>query len=293
MDAPSNFPLFADERPDNEQPWSAYPASDPSQAAQILQPQPDWNESPNWPAPTKQQPNRQTDEDDDEEVGTVRLPRVLIVAGAVILLGLVINLIITFFADGPGGALRWLVPPAVALITAMIVALMDAAGPNTRAPGRFDVSIVIAIIVVLAGVGVGGFALTAGVEYVGGYLTGNESGQDRLIKPVAATGAGFTLTVENITYTGHFTRVEVELTNAGQQAATLALTNAATLAPADGTPLRADPSRSDWPGKLAPKATAHGTITFKGHLPNSAKTATLTLKSGTTTLAVPNLTLTN
>ena len=97
----------------------------------------------------------------------------------------------------------------------MIVALLDAAAPTNRAPSRLDVSIIIAIVVVLLGVGVGGFALTAGAEYVGGYLTGNESGEDRLIKPAAKAAGGLTVTVENVTYTSHFTRVEVKLTNTG------------------------------------------------------------------------------
>jgi hypothetical protein len=216
---------------------------------------------------------------------------VLLIAGAVILLGIAINLIITFLSNGPSGALRWLVPPAIALVAAMIVALMDAASSTPRAPSRLDVSIIIAILAVLIGVGVGGFALTAGAKYVGGYLTGNESGQDRLIKPVAKAGGGLTVTVENVTYTGHFTRVEVKLVNAGKESMNVPLD--ATLAGAEGEALRADASRSDWPGSIPASGTEHGTITFKGHLPESASTANLTLKSGGTTLTVPGLALSN
>ena len=229
----------------------------------------------------------------DEEVGTVRLLRVLLIAAFIIVLGLLINLTVTFLADGPGGALRWLIPPAIALVVAMIVALLDAAAPTNRAPGRLDVSIIIAIVVVLLGVGVGGFALTAGAQYVGGYLTGNESGEDRLIKPVAKPAGSLTVTVENVTYTSHFTRVEVKLTNAGKQPVSLPLTNTATIAGEDGSALRADTSRSQWPGSIPNGGSDHGTITFKGHLPDATTSATLTLKSGDAGVAVAGLTLSN
>ncbi|MFF0344423.1 hypothetical protein [Kribbella sp. NPDC004875] len=227
---------------------------------------------------------------DDEAVGTVRLPRVLIAAGGVIVLGLIVNLIVTFFSDGPSGALRWLVPPGIALVVGMVLALLDAAAPKDERPGRFDVSILIAIAVVLVGVGVGGFAVTAGTKYVAGYLTGNESGADRLIKPVAKTGSGITITVENVTYTSHFTRVEVAIRNAGKEPFTIPI-DGATFTAADGTALRADSGRSAWPGKIAAGGTEHGSITFKGHLPDSATAAALTFKSGNTTFAVSGVTL--
>ena len=203
-----------------------------------------------------------------------------------ILLGIIVNLIVTFLADGPDGALRWLVPPGIALVVAMVLALLDAATPTARRRGRLDVSVLVAIAVVLAGVGVGGFALTAGAEYVGGYLTGNESGEDRLIKPVAKAGSGITMTVENVTYTSHFTRVEVKLTSTAKEAVKIPI-DGTTFTAADGTVLRADPGKSSWPSRIAAGGTEHGTITFKGHLPDSADAAVLTFKSGSTTFAVP------
>ncbi|RZU15926.1 FHA domain-containing protein [Kribbella rubisoli] len=221
-----------------------------------------------------------------DAVGTVRLPRLLIVSAGIIVLGLIVNLIVTFLADGPGGALRWLVPPGIALVVAMVLALLDAAAPKDHRPGRLDVSILIAIAVVLVGVGVGGFVLTAGTEYVGGYLTGNESGEDRLVKPIAKPSGAVTVTVENVTYTSHFTRVEVMLANGAKEPVTIPIAGA-TFTAADGTALRADTRRSSWPSKVATGGTQHGTITFKGKLPDSADAAVLTLKSGETAFAVP------
>ncbi len=306
-DAPGNFPLFPDEpsypNTGEDAPWAVYPSADNPEPAGSpwevnnpppaqIDPQPHWNESASWPDTSRApQPDRRLPADDgSDEVGTVRLLRVLLIAGAVLVLGLVINLIITFLADGPGGALRWFVPPAIALVVAMIIALLDAAAPIGRAPSRLDVSVVIAIIVVLLGVGVGGFALTAGVEYVGGYLTGNESGEDRLIKPVAATGAGVTVTVQNVTYTSHFTRVDVTVKNAGKQAVKLPLGGSATFTGAEGNALHADAGRSQWPASIPAGGSKRGTITFKGRLPDATTTAVLTLKSG---IAVSRITLSN
>ncbi|TCC34620.1 FHA domain-containing protein [Kribbella sindirgiensis] len=228
----------------------------------------------------------------DDAVGTVRLSRVLVVAGAIVLLGIVVNLVVTFLADGPGGVLRWLVAPGIALVVAMVLALVDAARPTYHRPGRLDVSVLVAVAVVLVGVGVGGFALTAGAEYVGGYLTGNETGEDRLIKPVSKPGTGVTMTVENVTYTSHFTRVEVKLVNTSKEAITVPI-DGTTFTAADGTALRADPGRSAWPSRIAPGGTEHGTLTFKGHLPDSATAAVLTFKSGSTSFAISKITLSN
>ena len=309
-DAPGNFPLFPDEPSyegtDEDAPWAAYPSDNPEPANspwdQDNSPaaQPSWNESASWPDTSRAHqadrlpPTDRVGSDDDgsEEVGTVRLLRVLLIAGAVIVLGLVINLIVTFLADGPGGALRWFVPPAIALVLAMIIALLDAAAPKGRAPGRLDVSIVVAIVVVLVGVGVGGFALTAGAEYVGGYLTGNESGEARLIKPVAKTVDGLTVTVQNVTYTSHFTRVDLLVKNTGEQAVKLPLKGNATFTGGEGNALRADASRSQWPGSIPAGGSEHGTITFTGHLPDATTAAALTLKSGDTDVAVSGIVLT-
>ncbi|WP_406047658.1 FHA domain-containing protein [Kribbella sp. NBC_00889] len=223
---------------------------------------------------------------DPDEVGQVRLGRVLAVAGALLALGLLINLVVTFFSSGPGDPLRWLVPPVIALITAMVVALMDALSGQERSPGRFNVSVIVAIVVVLLGVGVGGFALTAAAQYAAGYFTGKESGEARLVKPVGKAFDGLTVTVENVTYTSHFTRVQLAVKNAGDQSVALPLDGNVALTGPEGNAIRADDSRSQWPGKFPSGGTEHGTITFTGHLPDNLTTATLTLKSGDAPVAV-------
>ncbi|TDD17197.1 FHA domain-containing protein [Kribbella turkmenica] len=242
------------------------------------------------PEPVRRKPEpvrRKPEPTAEPRPGHVRLVRVLLVAAAVLGLGLVLNLVASFVTAGTGGTLRWLVPPAIALIAAMVVALTDGFSSEDRpAGGRLDVPVMIAIVAVLFGVGVGGFALTAGAEYVTGYVTGKESGADRLLKPVAKTGAGLTVTVENVTYTSHFTRIEVVVSNGSDQSLSFPHENV-TFTAADGTSLKADGFRSEWPGSIAAGNVERGTVTFTGHLPEGLTTATLNLKSGDTTFAVP------
>ncbi|HET6985905.1 MAG TPA: hypothetical protein VFI00_04785, partial [Kribbella sp.] len=84
--------------------------------------------------------------------------------------------------------------------------------------------------------------------------------------------------------------VEVTVTNAGRQPVKLPLGGSATFTGAEGNALRADASRSQWPDSIPAGGSAHGTITFTGHLPDATTTAALTLKSG---VAVSGITLSN
>ena len=297
--------------------WAAYPSADNPEPARspwsaskrpaLTQPeggQANWAVSAGWPdsafeqqeqpspPPARQpEPVRRKPPTEPAHAGYVRLVRVLLVAAAVLGLGLLINLVATLFADGAGGMLRWLVPPTIALIAAMVVALLDAVSSEERpAGGRLDVPVIIAIVVVLVGVGVGGFALAAGGEYVAGYITGKESGEDRLLKPIAKTTAGLTVTVENVTYTSHFTRVEVAVSNGGDESLSLPLEGHAFTG-ADGNSLKADGFRSQWQDSISAGGVERGTITFKGHLPRGLDVATLTLRSGDAPIAVPGIAL--
>ncbi|MFC9690801.1 FHA domain-containing protein [Kribbella sp. NPDC056951] len=300
----------------NSASWPGYPSADYLESArsplsggdraQIAQPdtprnpypaRPDYPDYPDEPRNTRptprpaNRPERRTSE--SVEVGQVRLARVLAIAGAMLAVGLVINLIATFLADGPGGLLRWLIAPTLALLGAMTFAILDAVSPTEREPSRLDVSVIVAIIAVLLGVGVGGFAITSGAEYAAGYLTGNESGEDRLIKPVGKTTAGLTITVDNVTNTSHFTRIRLTVNNKGKDSVSLPLDGNATFTSAEGNSIRADGSRSNWPDEFAAGESTQGTIVFKGHLPKGQKTAVLTLRAGDPAIVISSIPLTN
>ena len=219
--------------------------------------------------------------------GRVRLVKVMIIAGLVEGIGLAANSIAAFVADHAGGLVRWLAPPALALITAMVVAVVQAVSKEPAAPTtsttrttaavgrRRGTPAAAAILVVLIVVGIGGFAAAAGVQYAAGYITGKESGENRLVAPVTKTGSGLVVTVQSVLYTAHFTRVELTVRNTSQTSLSLPLFGFCTFTGSDGTTLQADAFRSQWADTIPPGALQRGTITFKDHLPDTQTTASL------------------
>jgi hypothetical protein len=223
--------------------------------------------------------------------GRVRLVKVMLIAGVVEGIGLAANSIATFVADHAGGIVRWLAPPGLGLLAAMVVAVVEAvskepaaaSGPappsstgTTAVVGRRrGTPVAAAILVVLVVVGVGGFAVAAGVQYAAGYVTGKEAGQDRLVRPVTKSGGGLIVTVEHVFYTAHFTRVELTVKNTTQTSLSLPLFGFCTFTGSDGTTLQADTYRSQWANTIPPGALQRGTITFKDQLPDRLTSASL------------------
>jgi hypothetical protein len=219
--------------------------------------------------------------------GRVRLVKIMIIAGLVEGIGLAANSVAAFVADHAGGPVRWLAPPGLALITAMVVAVVQAVSKEpaasststtrtaTTAGRRRGTPAAAAILVVLVVVGIGGFAAAAGVQYAAGYITGKESGEDRLVREVSKSGSGLVLTVEQVVHTSHFTRLEVTVRNTTDSAIGLPLFGYCTLSASDGTTLEADSFRSHWTEQIPPGPLQRATITFPGHLPANQTTASL------------------
>ncbi|WP_344222096.1 FHA domain-containing protein [Kribbella sancticallisti] len=219
--------------------------------------------------------------------GRVRLVKVMVIAGVVEALGLAANSIAAFVADHAGGVVRWLVPPGLALLTAMVIAVIQAVSKepasapasNTRTTTavarRRGTPAAAAILVVLLVVGLGGFAVAAGVQYAAGYVTGKESGEDRLVRPITKSGSGLIATVEHVFHTAHFTRVELTVKNTTETSLSLPLFGFCTFTGSDGTTLEADTFRSQWSDTIPPGTLQRGTITFNGHLPAHLTTASL------------------
>jgi hypothetical protein len=144
-----------------------------------------------------------------------------------------------------------------------------------RQEERRGTPLALVLLIAFLVLGVGRFAVAAGVRYAAGYITGNEPGTDRLVKPVTVSEHGLTLTVERVTYTAHFTRVVLLAHNETGTSLSLPLFGNCVFAGDDGTTLEADGFRSRWSTTLAPGSLQRGTITFKGHLPDSVSRASL------------------
>jgi hypothetical protein len=216
-------------------------------------------------------------------VRRVAVGKTLLIAAVCAIIPLIGNVLASFLTTWTGAA-PWLVTPAVGVIVAMVTALVQAYSSNPtdhrppahngmyRAASR-GISLPLALATAVLVIGVGGFAVTEGVRYVVGYVTGNESGTNRLVHQTSASAGGLTVTVEGVTYTAHFTRVDVAARNTTGTTLSLPLFGYCVLTGHQGTTLAADPFRSRWSDSLAPGSFQRGTIVFKGHLPASVRRA--------------------
>jgi hypothetical protein len=227
-------------------------------------------------------------------VQRVELGRSLGVAALCALVPLAGNVAAAFLTDWTGVG-TWLVVPVVAVCVAMLIDLIQIFGsgdsgrrqpdgyrewpegrrPSRTVPERRGTSLPVALLMAILVLGVGGWGLVLGVRYAVGYVTGNESGSERLKQPARASDSGLTLTVQSVKHTAHFTRVDVAARNDTGISLTLPLFGNCRFVGGGGTTLEADPHKSRWPDGLAPGGSQRGTITFNGHLPDRAKRATL------------------
>jgi hypothetical protein len=213
--------------------------------------------------------------------------------------GLLVSVVIAFVNKNVSGPLTWVAPQAVGVGGAMLKAGIDWAaegkgddkdhddGPPQQY-GRYGSSgqyvaprygaastrgsrgtpVLVSILVALLVCGGGGLAIATGARYAFGYVTGKETGIDRLLRPVSAQSGELTLTVEHVVYTAHFTRVEVAVQNSGNSSISLPVYGYCTLIGNDGTVLQADPFRSQWSDTVPPGVQQRGTVTFPGQLPD-------------------------
>lgn len=143
-------------------------------------------------------------------------------------------------------------------------------------PGRRrGTSVLIAVLVLVLACGGGGFAVSAGARYAVGWVSGKESGPDRLAQPASGRSGNLTLTVGRVLDTAHFTRVELTVRNEGESSVYLPLSGNCVFTRDDGTVLEADGFRSQWSDTVPPGALQKGMVTFSGRLPRSAFRASL------------------
>jgi hypothetical protein len=223
------------------------------------------------------------------DVQRIAVGKVLLVAALCYLVGLAVNVGASFLTRWTGEA-SWLAAPIVGLVGAMLTALIDAYSSSDREtrrqpvpvgidqprlPERGGTPLPVVILVAMIVIGAGGLGLTLGVRYAVGYITGNESGVERLRRPASASVSGLSLTVQNVIYTDHFTTVGLQADNATGDTVVLPLFMNCLFRGADGTTLEADAFRSRWSEQVVPGSVQRGTITFSGHLPNSVLRASL------------------
>jgi hypothetical protein len=223
--------------------------------------------------------------------------KTLLIAGLCSLVPLGGNVVASFLTVWTGGR-SWLVVPVVGVCVAMLTALIQAFGSAPRPasrpqpaggqwpgeeypyrrygpPERRGLPLPAVLLIALVVIGGGGWALAQGVRYGVGYVTGNESGTEQLLRPVTGHAGDLALTVESVQRTAHFTRVRVVARNDAGITVTLPLFGNCVLVGSDHTTLQAESFKSRWSDSLSPGSQQRGTITFGGHLPASVRQAEL------------------
>ena len=244
------------------------------------------------PAPAPHRPGRR--------VSLVRVAVVGAVAESVLLAaGVLVQLLTDWTGSG-----EWLAIPLLGTVASLVTLVREAAtrprspdGGQTAAPSarggsvdgqpwsstaprpggrrRRQAPVGVGVLVALLVIGGGGLALTHGVATVSSFITGNQTGTERLAEPVTQTEQGVTLTVQSVEQTRSFTRVTVTVRNQLPDTITLPLYKNATLRDADGVTLAADSFRSSWTDTIASGQVSQGTLVFVGRLPDGPTTASL------------------
>jgi hypothetical protein len=230
-------------------------------------------------------------------VRRVPVGKTLLIAGVCALIPLFGNVAASFLTTRTGGG-SWLVVPVVGVAVAMVIALVQAFGsaeapaqgapapyqgqapPRGASPGyqpygkreQGGTPLLLALVIGLLVLGIGGVAVTQGVRFAVGYVTGNEPGTDRLVGQPTGRSNDLKITIEHVWHTRHFTRVQATTTNLGSS---VSLPLAFTHLIGGGKTLDAGQFRSDWPTDHPSGAVQSGTITFKGHLPSERTAASL------------------
>jgi len=207
--------------------------------------------------------------------------------------GTVLAVAVNFATEAGSNPLLWVAVVGLTLLAAFVPLLGRAAPepayrarptrygpPNQWSPGsgprrpRRRIPVLVAILSVVLVVGGCTGGVVYGARYGVGWVTGNESGEDRLAHAVSATAGVLTLTVQRVEFTRHFTRIQLTATNGGQDSLSLPEFHNCQLNGAGWT-LTADPQRSDWPVTVPPGGSIVGKIIFGGRPATGATTATL------------------
>ena len=165
----------------------------------------------------------------------------------------------------------WLLVPVLSVVVAVIGAFAHAS-VDTRFPTTAGVRprrgtlLPVAIAIVVVVLGLGGWAVTTGVRYAVSYVSGNQTGPDRLVAPEKIEKGHLVLQVDAIEQTRDFTRVQLTAINNAGNALGL-VPSYAQLRGTDGTTLPADSFRSRWAETVGDGAKQTGWIVFSAHLP--------------------------
>jgi hypothetical protein len=214
-----------------------------------------------------------------------REPRIWVMmawASGIEVVSVLVNALVTLAGAHSIGLLRWFLPIAGAVLFGVAQVLIEnarggrpATAPTHGRRGRGRAARWLIALVVLLLVGALGVAVTAGVRFATGWITGKELGDPVLIAPVSARAGGLGVTVNGVELTRHFTRVQVEVENQSEDTLSVPVFHNISLTADSKETLEADLDRSRWAANVPPGVAQRGTLIFSGHLPEGTTRASL------------------
>jgi hypothetical protein len=129
-------------------------------------------------------------------------------------------------------------------------------------PRRRGLPVLLGVLIMLVVCGGGVAGVTYAAQYVGSFVTGEETGTNVLVTPQSATVGALTLTVKAVTLTAHYTRVDMTAANAGNSEISLPVFDNCQLNSPNGRTLSGDEFRSHWTQSIPAGQTVSGTVVF-------------------------------
>jgi hypothetical protein len=202
----------------------------------------------------------------------------------------------------------WALVVVLTLLAGLLAALLDRAPAGHDAPARAPQPVgpgggfvaprpplppvrrrsgsrLVAAVVALAITAVTVVAVS-GVRYAVGYVTGKESGQDRLEEPVSVTDGPVTLTVDRVEVTRHTTRVGLAVTNRGTDSLRIPVFGNTSFV-ANGVGAKGSSFASEWADDVPPGQTVRGVVVFRTRPPAAAVEAAFSFNTIFGSLGAP------
>ncbi|NGY64327.1 hypothetical protein G7043_35975 [Lentzea sp. NEAU-D13] len=203
--------------------------------------------------------------------------RSTVVAVLTPVIGTAVAVVVNFATTVPDNVLLWVAVGVLTLVLSVLAAMSAGQAPpppgtrqRTRGPSKGRAALIgFAVCLVIVAV------LVPGARYAYGWVTGNETGVDRLAEPRSVTAGRLTMSVDRVEVTSHFTKVTMTVTNGYEMTVNLPVFGYSQLTSGTLT-AEGEPFRSKWNTDIPPDQSRTGTIAFSEPLEPAATSVTVT-----------------
>jgi hypothetical protein len=203
--------------------------------------------------------------------------RSTVVAVLTPVVGTAVAVAVNFATSVPDNVVLWAAVGLLTIVLSVLAAMSAGQSPpppgtrqRTPGPSKGRAALIgFAVCLVIVAV------LVPGARYAYGWVTGNETGVNRLAEPRSVTAGRLTLSVDRVEVTSHFTKVTMTVTNGYERTVNLPVFGYSQLTSGTVT-AEGEPFRSKWNTDVPPDQSRTGTVVFGEPLEPSATSVTVT-----------------